>query len=734
MLILCILGMTYGCFGQQIHQSRIFPQPQSLVPYSDGYVIKDRLTYPAAIAEIAEVFAPQFLALHRIRLEAEEGMTDLRPFVDPEMGPEAYVLRVKPDGIHLVYGGKNGLIYGLQSLDQWMGDLQESGLVQGVEITDAPAFSYRGVHLDCSRHFFTVAEVKQLLDQLVGLKINTFHWHLTDDQGWRLEIRKYPRLTEIGAWRDSTVIGHYSRTPREYERKRYGGFYSQEDAREIVRYAAQRGITVMPEIELPGHARAALAAYPELGCTGSQLPVPGLWGVFDDVFCTKAETIGFLKDVLTEVLEIFPSETIHIGGDECPKVRWDACPACQKVRAENDLHDSHELQSYVIREIGKFLRSKGRKLMGWDEILEGGLAENAQVMSWRGTEGGIVAAKAGHPVVMTPTAFCYFDYYQSGHPDEPLAIGGFLPLEKVYRFQPVPDELSESERRFIRGGQANLWTEYLPAMNDVYYNAFPRLVAMAQVLWTRERPGYDTFVRELVHAFLPRLDKQGINYSTAFLDPELRLEAMTVGILYRIHAPLEKVAFRLDGRETEAIPLERSLRPAEMVFAVTAEMEGKPLRTSEFAFTSHSLLGKPVHFETRPHAKFNRHDAMGLTDGVRGRKPWKGDQWLGFSEDSVVFTIDLGEEMIFDTLELGCLHDPGSWIYRPGYVVVQTSTDGRKYKKGKRTIVQGERILVEGKKKTRYLRISVINSEFIPEGLPGAGNTPWTFLDELMVY
>jgi hexosaminidase len=305
------------------------------------------------------------------------------------------------------------------------------------------------LHLDVSRHFFSVDEVKRFIDLMALYKFNTFHWHLTDDQGWRIEIKKYPKLTEIGAFRDSTVIGHYSDRPRKYDVTQYGGYYTQDEVREVVAYAKDRFITVVPEIELPGHSRAALAAYPELSCTGMEQGVEGLWGIFDDIYCSKQETIDFMKDVLDEVVDLFPSEYIHIGGDEAPKTRWKSCPNCQKVIAENGLKDEHELQSYFIGQMDEFLTSKGKKLIGWDEILEGGLSPNAAVMSWRGLKGGIEAARQKHEVVMTPTTYCYFDYYQSGHPSEPVAIGGFLPLEKVYQFEPVPKELSEEEARFI---------------------------------------------------------------------------------------------------------------------------------------------------------------------------------------------------------------------------------------------------------------------------------------------
>lgn len=708
--------------------SMIFPQPNAIVQSGKASRFYTLSYIPGAETDAAvRVVAPQFGKYHILFAKVSEGGNMV--FSKSDLPPEHYTLEVADQKVRISYGDKAGLLYALQSLQQLTRLDSRTPTIMEASIADGPAFSWRGVHLDCSRHFFTVEEIKQFLDQMLALKLNTFHWHLTDDQGWRLEIKRYPKLTEIGAWRDSTVIGHYSRTPREYEHKRYGGFYTQEQAREIVRYAAERGITVVPEIELPGHARAALAAYPELGCTGEQLPVPGLWGVFDDVFCSKPETIRFLENVLEEVIAVFPSETIHVGGDECPKVRWDACAECRRVREENHLHDSHELQSHIIRHMEEFLRARGRKLMGWDEILEGGLAENAQVMSWRGTEGGIAAAKQQHPVVMTPTAFCYFDYYQSGHPDEPLAIGGFLPLEKVYAFNPVPAELTEKERAYILGAQANLWTEYLPEMKDVYYNAFPRLVAMSEVLWTRERPSYESFVKALTEHYLPQLRMNKINYSTAFLDPKLSLGRSEKGIVYKVESAVKGIDV-----EPESIELRQTDSLITTDAAVSADSEGNALRTTHYRFVSHSLLGIPVVFETPPDPKFDHHGNLGLTDGIRGQRPWKGDQWLGFSGDTVAFSIDLGENRSFRSITVGTLHDPGSWIYHPREVIVESSTDGKKFKRWKPVAVTSETIRVEhAASKVRYLRITITNDPEIPPGNPGAGNVPWTFIDELII-
>jgi hexosaminidase len=358
-----------------------------------------------------------------------------------------------------------------------------------------------------------VAEIKRFIDIMAMHKLNTMQWHLTDDQGWRLEIKKYPKLTEIGAYRKETLTGHSRNKPPVYDGTRYGGFYSQDEVRDIVSYAAERFITIIPEIEMPGHALAALAAYPKISCTGGPFDVRTRWGIEENVFCAgKDETFDFLEDVLTEVTDLFPSEYIHIGGDECPRVKWEKCPACQARIKKEGLKDEKELQSYFIRRIEKFLNSKGRSIIGWDEILEGGLPPDATVMSWRGIKGGIEAARQGHDVIMTPTNYVYLDYYQTEPEGQPLAIGGYLPLERVYGYDPVPDELNSEEQKHILGIQGNIWTEYIAAPEHLEYMAFPRLFAIAETGWTPERlKDFEDFMARF-RVLRTRYDAMGINY------------------------------------------------------------------------------------------------------------------------------------------------------------------------------------------------------------------------------
>ena len=430
---------------------------------------------------------------------------------------EGYSFRSDRRGVVIRARTTRGVFYGCQTLRHLLPGAIESKIkVDGVrwdvpatEINDKPRFSYRGMHLDVGRHFMKTEKIKKYIDYLAMYKINYFHWHLTEDQGWRIEIKKYPKLTEISAWRDQTIIDGKAK----YDGKRYGGFYTQKEIRDIVAYARERFITVVPEIELPGHTSAVLAAYPELGCTGGPYEVRQRWGISRDVFCAGNEKVyDFLQGVFEEVLQLFPSEYIHIGGDECPKDRWKKCPKCQKRIKEEKLGDEKHLQSYFVNRIGRFLEKKGRKFIGWDEILEGSLSPSAIVMSWRGERGGIEAARRGHKVIMTPRHYCYFDYYQSLDPQEPLAHGGFLPLEKVYSYNPIPAVLSGKEGKRILGAQANVWTEHIRDFKHVEYMIFPRLCALAEVVWSQpSNKNFSDFSKRL-SSHITHLNYLNVNY------------------------------------------------------------------------------------------------------------------------------------------------------------------------------------------------------------------------------
>lgn len=466
---------------------------------------------------------------------------------------ESYTLDVRPARALLTARSAAGLFRGTQTLLQLVPPHAGGGVISipAVRIEDAPRFRYRGMHLDVARHFFPPDFIRRYIDLLAYYRFNTFHWHLTEDQGWRIEIRRHPRLTEVGAWRRETMVER-NFDPYIGDGTPYGGYYTQDEIRDIVAYAAARHITIVPEIEMPGHSLAALAAYPELACTPGPFEVATRWGVFEDILCPHEHTFEFLEDVLTEVMELFPSRYIHIGGDEAPKRRWRESEAAQAVIRREGLADEDELQSWFIRRIERFLNGHGRRLIGWDEILEGGLAPDATVMSWRGTQGGVEAARQGHDVVMTPTSHLYFDYYQGPAAQEPLAIGGFVPLEQVYAFEPVPQELNEAERRHILGAQGNVWTEYMKTPEHVEYMVLPRLLALAEVVWSpAERRDWSDFMTRLP-AQLRRLDRAGLNYRVPDVQG-LDIDGLTLadGIVLRLYVPVAdaRIHYTLDGSE-----------------------------------------------------------------------------------------------------------------------------------------------------------------------------------------
>ncbi|MDG5798891.1 beta-N-acetylhexosaminidase [Marinilabiliaceae bacterium ANBcel2] len=508
----------------------VIPLPQQVEPGNGYFILSENtsIVYDNSNEEVAsvaqfikETFAPA--TGYNIESATSGRRNAIRLVIDQSISgePGVYEFESTPRRVTITAPDAAGLFYGAQTLRQLLPVQIEQLTVQtdvewkvpAVEIYDEPSFQYRGLHLDVARHFFPVSFIKKYIDLLAFHKMNKFHWHLTEDQGWRVEIDKYPLLTEISSQRSETLIGHGGIEPFEYDGEPYGGYYTKEEMKEVVEYAKKRHITVIPEIEMPGHTLAVLAAYPELGCTGGPYEVATRWGIFDDIFCAGNEDVfTFLENVLLEVMEIFPSEYIHIGGDEAPKTRWEECSKCQARIEEEGLKDEYELQSYFIQRMEKFLNSHGRQIIGWDEILEGGLAPGATVMSWRGEDGGIESAQMGHDVIMTPNSHLYFDHYQNDPDEEPMAICCFSDLENVYSYHPVPDVLNEEEAKHILGAQANLWTEYMKTSEHVEYMAYPRAVALSEVVWTnQELRDYDDFLRRLdVH--YDRLDKLNVNY------------------------------------------------------------------------------------------------------------------------------------------------------------------------------------------------------------------------------
>lgn len=434
--------------------------------------------------------------------------------------PEAYMLDVNTKGISIIGADYNGVFYGMKTLQQLIFQNNKSGSktlwVPGLQISDAPVFSWRGMHLDVVRHFFSKEQVMHLLDVMSNYKLNTFHWHLTDDQGWRIAINNYPQLAEKASWRSETIIGHMAEHPKKFDGKPHGGFYTQDEIKEVIEYARKRGITVVPEIEMPGHALAALGVYPELSCTGTTKATFTEWGISHDVFCAGNEaTFEFLNQVLDEVMELFPSNYIHIGGDECPKTRWKECPKCQKRMRTEGLANEQELQSYFIKRIEAFVNSKGKQVIGWDEIIEGGLPERATVMSWRNPSHAIAAATQGHDVIMSPNATAYLDHYQS-EKYEPLSIGGLTDLKEVYDWHIIPDGLPDEAKKHILGAQANMWTEYVATNEHLEYMLYPRLIALAENAWIGgEQKDFKDFQKRMNKQYV-WLDKQGINYRVPY--------------------------------------------------------------------------------------------------------------------------------------------------------------------------------------------------------------------------
>ncbi len=541
-LVLCVVLTAAACESEP-DMPGLIPLPESVIPGEGEFRLSSetsiRVSDPGdrELGRLAEYLAEPLRTAAglpllvggpgdtsagaiRLTLDSNAAVRDSLPDT-PLARRESYELSSTPTGIEIRSASHAGLFYGIQTLRQLLppaattGAGTESGtswVIPALEIRDNPRFAYRGLHLDVGRHYFAPEFIKRYIDLLASYKLNVFHWHLTEDQGWRLEIERYPRLTEVGSIRRETMLER-NFDPYVGDGIPHGGFYSRDEVRDIVAYAAERYVTVIPEIELPGHSVAALAAYPELACTEGPFEVATVWGVTDDIYCPHERTFEFLEGVLSEVMEMFPSPYIHIGGDEAPKRRWEESAEAQELMRREGLADEHELQSWFIRRIERFLLAHDRRIIGWDEILEGGLAPEATVMSWRGTAGGIEAARQGHDVIMTPTSHMYFDYYQSEDSSgEPLAIGGYLPLEKVYSFEPVPPELTETEARHVLGAQGNLWTEYIATPDHAEYMAYPRALALAEVAWSPKASRDWAGFRNRLPAQLARLEALGVNF------------------------------------------------------------------------------------------------------------------------------------------------------------------------------------------------------------------------------
>ncbi len=719
------------------------------------------VAYPAgdeAMRRNAEMLAGYIERQTGLRLAPVEG--DAPAAITLALGqvsdsPEGYRMEVTADGVTITAPTPAGVFYGIQTLRKAVGTEKGRCALPAVTIDDKPRFAYRGMHLDVSRHFFTVDEVKCYIDMLALHNINRFHWHLTDDQGWRIEIRKYPRLTEVGSQRKQTVIG---RNSGEYDGKPYGGFYTQEQAREIVAYAAERYITVIPEIDLPGHMQAALAAYPELGCTGGPYDVWMQWGISDDVLCAGNDaTIAFIKDVLAEVMEIFPSEYIHVGGDECPKVRWESCPKCQaRIRAlglvSDDKHTKEQrLQSYVIHEAADFITANGRRMIGWDEILEGGLAPGATVMSWQGEGGGIEAARQHHDVVMTPNQLYYFNYYQAKDTSsEPLAIGGYLPIDRVYSYDPIPRVLTPDEQHYIIGVQGDLWTEYIPDFSLAQYMVLPRMAALAETQWcSPDKKDYDRFLRRA--ARLCRIyDANGWNYATHIFDVTLDLKPDTAAGTLAVTASTidgAPVHYTLDGKEPTAsspcIEGRLDIAADAVLRTVALRKGGTASRITTDTVRFHKAAMKPVELLQASHGSYTFGGAATLADGLTGDRNYKTGRWIGFCGTDLEAVIDLGAATEISSVAFRTCVEKGDWIFDARGITVWVSDDGKQFRQ-----VDDEQLpamkaddangvtphrLAFDAVKCRFVKVLVLSEHSIPDWHGAKGYPGFLFVDEITV-
>lgn len=561
-ITILLISCTYAVFGQQRDSVSIIPRPLSVKESPGTFFITKQTGLTATGAEaksVARTFNYYLKKRYGFELKvydkAVANAINLNVEASGKSTKEGYGVKVSSKSVNIT-GDKSGVFYGCQSLLQLIHESGRQLIVPCLTINDKPNFAYRGLMLDVGRHFTTIAEIEKILDVMAYLKLNKFHWHLTDDQGWRIEIKKYPKLTAISAWRDSTIVGGYGDfKPFVYDGERSGGFYTQEQAKEIVKYAADRNIEVIPEIEMPGHSTAVLAAYPELGNDPGPYHVPGYWGVHKTIYNPGEATFTFLEDVLTEVMAIFPSKYIHIGGDEVPKDEWKTSALAQQLIKANGLKDENELQSWFIKRIEVFLNKNGRNLIGWDEILEGGLSPNATVMSWRGEQGGIQAAKESHNVIMTPGSAVYLDHAQAKDKNaEPLAIGGYLPLNVVYNYSPLPAVLTPDQQKYIMGVQGNMWTEYVPTANKLEYMIFPRAIALAEVGWTATNlKNYDNFSKQRLPKVLNDIEKMNINFRIPEADTLITRDPQTLRKKVTLF-PLvgqSKIYYTVDGHKAD---------------------------------------------------------------------------------------------------------------------------------------------------------------------------------------
>ena len=676
--------------------------------------------------------------------------------VDKNMSNEMYSLNISKDTILIKANSLGGYLYGVQSLLQLLPSEIEGSEIQNVTwtvpqivINDAPRFAYRGLMLDISRHFFDKEYIIETIDALFMHKMNVLHLHLVDDQGWRIEIKKYPKLTKVGAWRvdqeDAAWNARESNKPGE--KGSYGGYLSQKDLKEIVAYAQNRNIEIIPEIEMPAHVTSAVASYPYLSCHENPVAVPsgGVWPI-TDIYCAGKETsFEFLEDVLEEVIAIFPSKYIHIGGDEATKTNWEKCVHCKKRMQTENLEDVEELQSYFVKRMEKFINSKGKKLIGWDEILEGGLAPDATVMSWRGVKGGLEASEQGHDVIMTPGSHCYFDHYQGPQNQEPKAWGGYTPLSKVYSFDPIVDGMSPEQANHVLGGQANLWSEYVPTEKQSQYMIYPRIAALSETLWSsKELRNWEDFSTRIPNIF-KRYSQKGINYAkSAFLvttEMEVDLESKSVNVSLQNEFPKSDIRYVIgsDSLNKNATKYQKPFTLSKTTVLKAAIFKDNKIEGSIFQDTIrfHKAVAKEVNYTNPYNDSYKGAGAYGMVNTLRGSKNFHDGQWQGWLGQDMEIVIDLTKKETTEQVSLGSMENQGSGIYFPTKVTVLVSVDGKKYtdvgsikrdfKKNGDVVLKDFKIVFKSKK-ARYVKVIATSLKSTPQG-----GGVWLFVDEIVV-
>lgn len=695
--------------------------------------------------------------------EGDDGDILLKIDASREWKPEEYQLEVEKKQVTITSGTAEGLCRGLQTLRQlFPPQIFSPAPAEGVKwtaacvtITDYPRFEWRGMHLDVCRHFFDKEFVKRYIDILAMHKMNVFHWHLVDDQGWRIEIKKYPKLTEIGAWRVDREDKQWdSREPQKPgEKATYGGFYTQDEIMEVVAYAAERFITVVPEIEMPAHVGSAMAAYPQYSCTGGPFTVPpgGVWPI-TDIYCAgKDETFTFLEDVLTEVMDLFPSEYIHIGGDEADKTEWKRCPDCQARIRKEGLKDEHELQSYFIKRIEQFLTSKGRRLIGWDEILQGGLPPEATVMSWQGFEGGIAAARSGHKAVMAPASHCYLSVYQGDPSTEPESFRGRLTLKKVYSFEPVPAGLTQEESRMIIGAQGCLWTEYITDGKTAEYMILPRLSALSEVVWSpASGRNWEDFNNRLPK-MMERFEAAGINFSRGSysVDMSASFDEASGSIILEMTSeqPSPEIRYTTDGSEPDAASSEYTepliMKESATVKAAIFEDGKMTGGVSRKKISINKATGMKVKYNIPFSDNYKGQGDNTLVNGINGSGDFHDGHWQGFEGTDMDIVIDLGKETSVSGVTSTYMAATGSWIFLPRSVEYSYSGDGVTFLLlgGLNTETdpadQGNRIETYFSSfpavKARFVKVTARGQITCPPWHAGAGSKAWLFCDEIIV-